>query len=108
MNDCKQCEALAHQLAETEKKLAKVEKELDDALKIIKAIGKFARGQAVSAASKMRKGNIGRAEYGWSHAEFDFGNAILGILNEPQIKLKKKFKGVLGFGQGLFEGIFGE
>lgn len=107
MSHCNSCEHLAKQLAKTEIKLAKVEKELDEANRIIKAVSTFTEHGATSAGAVMRRGNIGRAEYGFNHAEFDFGNEILGILGRPQIVLKGKLKGFLGVGQGLFDGIFG-
>jgi hypothetical protein len=108
MTECTSCEALAKQLAETEKKLVKAEKEIERLEKLIAAIADFSQGKATKAAAIMRRGNIGRAEYGFNHAEFDFGNVILNVLGLPEVKLKKKLKGVLGFGQGLFEGLFGE
>ena len=103
--DCKNCTELAKELAETQVKLIRAEKKIKQLERLIAAVGDYCDATAGSAAKTMRAGNIGRAEYGFSHSQFDFGNVILNILGLPPVKLKKK--GVLGFGQGLFSGLFG-
>lgn len=105
--NCGSCEALAKQLVETEIKLAKAEKERDDLKKRLTAAGEFATVTARAASRKMRTGDIGRAEYGFAHAQLDFGNVVLKHLGLKEVALKKRLKGILGFGQGLFEGLFG-
>ncbi|KKN57487.1 hypothetical protein LCGC14_0561990 [marine sediment metagenome] len=78
---CQGCAFLAKQLAEIED---------------------VARTEATLAAAKMSKGDIGRAEYGFAHAQLDMGNTILNILGRPEVVLKKSRMG------GLFKGLFGE
>lgn len=98
--DCNRCEQLAKELDEAKKEIKRLER-------LLSAIADVARGAAVKAAFEMEKGDIGRSQWAWHRSQLELANVILTVIGLDEIKLRKRFKGLAGFGQDLFTGIFG-
>jgi hypothetical protein len=98
---CKRCDELAKELKETKAELKK-------ARRLLQAIATFAQATAQAAAAEMGAGNVPQGRYAYLKAQLETGNAILGMMGLETVKLKKRHKGLIGLGQGLFSGLFGE